>query len=383
MQRTRRNSAAAALQDEPSGTGVLMGRSHAALVGMVLLSGCAIAHDIGGSSAALLAPIELSQACLDEIADAIDQVPKRLECTGLYKNLPEHELASGVDKFEPTFPLWSDASVKTRWIYLPEGTSIDASKPDNWVFPVGTRLWKEFRNPTGTKRIETRLFVKSSDDDWAHSTFVWNDDETEAVQANEGKDMMVDGKEYHVPSHTQCNECHNGRRERVLGFDQVVLGIPNPTSEEHITLADLVKQKKLKNLDSDSMEYQVGPDPESADAQALGWMHNNCGVSCHNGNATSKAYSNGMRLLLHPSDLDGRSLKEIDSVTTTVDKEIFATRWKGARRVVPGNPEESQLYKLITQRGDPMQQMPPLGSNEVDTKYTDLVKAWIVNLGKE
>ena len=350
---------------------------------MVWVSGCAIAHDVGGSSAALLATIELSQACLDEIADAVDQVPKRLECTGLYDRLAQFKLAKGVDLFEPTYPLWSDASVKTRWIYLPKGTSIDAEKPDNWGFPVGTRLWKEFRNPAGTKRLETRFFVKNGEDDWAHTSYVWNDDETQATQANQGKDMMVDGKEYHVPNHTQCNECHNGRRERVLGFDQVVLGIPNPSSEEHITLADLVKQKRLKNFKSDSMEYQVGPDANSVEAQALGWMHNNCGVSCHNSNVTSKAYSNGMRLLLHPGELDGRPLTDIDSVKTTVDKDVFAMRWKGSKRVVTGNPDESLLYKLITQRGDPMQQMPPLGTNEVDTKYTDFVKEWIISLGKQ
>lgn len=349
---------------------------------MVLLSGCAIAHDIGGSSAALLAPIELSQACLDEIADSVDQIPKRLECTGLYENIAEHRLAHGVKLFAPTYPLWSDASVKTRWIYLPEGSAIDGEKPDNWVFPVGTRLWKEFRNPAGTKRVETRLFVKNADDTWAYTTYVWNDDETEAAQVNEGKDMMVDGKDYHVPSHTQCNECHAGRREHVLGFDQVVLGIPNNSiEEEHLTLADLVKQKKLKNFDSDAMEYQIGPDPKSAQAQALGWMHNNCGVSCHNSNVTSKAYSNGMRLLLHPDELDGRPLDDIDPIKTTVDQDVFAMRWKGSKRVVPGKPDDSALYKLITQRGDPMQQMPPLGSNEVDMQYAGYVKAWIESLG--
>jgi len=360
-----------------------MRRSEAAFCGLVLISGCAIAHDIGGSSAALLAPIELSQACLDEIADAIDSMPKRLECTGLYANMEQERLAKGVKLFEPTYPLWSDASVKTRWIYLPEGTTIDASNPDAWVFPVGTRLWKEFRNPDGTQRIETRVYVKNGEDDWAHSTYAWNEDGTRAEQANEGRDIEVDGKPYRIPSHTQCNDCHNGRRERVLGFDQVVLGIPNPTSEEHVTLSDLVKQKKIKNLKSDSMTYELGPDPQSVEAKALGWMHNNCGVSCHNSVVTSKAYSQGMRLTLHPSDLDGSPLTDVDAVKTAVDQDVKAMRWVGTKRVVPGKPDESTLYKLISQRGDPMQQMPPLGTNEVDTKYTDYVKAWIEGLGKK
>lgn len=350
---------------------------------MVLMSGCAVAHDVGGASAALLAPIELSQSCLDEIADAVDLMPKNLECTGLYSDIAQHKLADGVKYFEPTYPLWTDAAVKLRWVYLPDGATIDATKPENWVFPVGTRLWKEFQNPAGTKRLETRVYIKIAEDSWSHSSYAWSDDEKSAVQANAGKMLKVDGKDYGIPTHTQCNECHDGRREKVMAFDQVVLGTPNMTSTEHLTLADLVKQKRIKNFDSDTMEYTLGSDPSSAESQALGWMHNNCGVSCHNANVTSKAYSNGMRLMLHPQDLDGRALKETDSYKTTVDQDVFAMRWKGSKRVVPGKPEESQLYKLISQRGDPMQQMPPLGTNEVDMRYTNLVKEWITGLAKQ
>src|ERR1043165_6412078 len=46
--------------------------------------------------------------------------------------------------FSPQYPLWSDGAHKRRWIYLPPGTAIDASRLDAWEFPIGTRLWKEF-----------------------------------------------------------------------------------------------------------------------------------------------------------------------------------------------------------------------------------------------
>ena len=44
----------------------------------------------------------------------------------------------------PTEALWSDGAVKRRFIYLPPGTTIDTTNMDEWVFPVGTKFWKEF-----------------------------------------------------------------------------------------------------------------------------------------------------------------------------------------------------------------------------------------------
>ena len=58
--------------------------------------------------------------------------------------------------FSPQYPLWSDGAAKRRWISLPPGTAIDASRPDAWEFPRGTRLWKEFSldRPVETRFIE-------------------------------------------------------------------------------------------------------------------------------------------------------------------------------------------------------------------------------------
>jgi hypothetical protein len=72
------------------------------------------------------------------------EAPSRLADTGLYMGPGTHVLARGVRTWTPQYPLWSDGASKRRWILLPPGRSIDASDPDAWVFPVGTRLWKEF-----------------------------------------------------------------------------------------------------------------------------------------------------------------------------------------------------------------------------------------------
>ena len=66
--------------------------------------------------------------------------------------------------------LWSDGAAKQRWIAIPPGTKIDTSNIDEWVFPNGTKAWKEFR--LDGKRIETRLYEKGASGTWRHATFV-------------------------------------------------------------------------------------------------------------------------------------------------------------------------------------------------------------------
>lgn len=336
-----------------------------------------MSHEVGSSSAALLAPIELSQACKDEIGDAPDKVPEHLECTGLYKDPDSLEIADEVDPFEPVYPLWTDAADKHRWVFLPKGTKIDASDPNAWVFPTGTRLWKEFRNPAGTHKVETRVFIKLDEGDWSYATYLWDDAQKRATRHDAGAELMVDGQPYGLPSHDQCLECHVGRHERVMGFDAVTLGMMG--QHEGLTLDDLVSDKRLKNFDGET-HYQIGPDPETAEAKALGWMHNNCGVSCHNANPNSKAYSTKMRLRLDPEQLDGRPTDEFDAVATTVDQDAFTLQWQGQKRITAGKPDESLLYKLITSRGNPKEQMPPLGTYITDDEYVAFVKEWIEGL---
>jgi len=343
----------------------------------VFASGCAVAHDVGeGASAGLNAAIVRSAACQREVADSYNGIPSRLECTGLYTDIATQTLSDQVHEFAPAHPLWSDASVKTRWIYLPEDKTIDGSNPSAWVFPVGTRFWKEFRNAAGDQIIETRLLQKMAEGEWSAATFEWDESQMSAKRLDSGKDIEVDGHPYRLPSGQQCDECHNGRRDRILGFDQVSLGLPESTG---YNLAYLLAQKKLKNFKG-TTSPQLGPDPESAESRALGWMHTNCGVSCHNNVSSSKAYSNGMRLTLDPDQLDGRSTEEFESVKTTIEQDVFALQWRGNKRIVPGDPENSWLYKLITSRGDPKEQMPPLASNLVDEKHAGYVREWIMSL---
>jgi hypothetical protein len=98
--------------------------------------------------------------------------------TGLYSDITAKTIAPSNLMFSPQYPLWTDGAGKKRWIYLPPGRSIDARRVDDWVFPVGTKLWKEF---SFGKRVETRYLEKVRKRVWSYATYAWKEDESAAV----------------------------------------------------------------------------------------------------------------------------------------------------------------------------------------------------------
>ena len=126
--------------------------------------------------------------------------------------------------FAPQYPLWSDGTSKRRWIYLPPGAAIDASRVDAWEFPVGTRLWKEFGYD---RRVETRYIERLADGSWRFAAYVWNKEGTDAVLAAEDGAVLpvsaAPGGRYVVPSRNDCLACHEGPSVPVLGFSALQL----------------------------------------------------------------------------------------------------------------------------------------------------------------
>src|SRR5690606_29357474 len=129
-------------------------------------------------------------------------------------------LASGVEPFEPRFPLWTDGAAKRRWIALPPGTTIDTSDPDRWVFPPGTRLWKEFTRDD--VRVETRLLERRPDGSWRVVAYQWKDEQTDA-EARPDVVQNASTADHDIPSRDDCRSCHSQSPTRVLGFGALQL----------------------------------------------------------------------------------------------------------------------------------------------------------------
>lgn len=348
-------------------------------VGLVCTQACAMSHDVGGDAAAQLLPIQLDARCQKELDVAPYGLPEHLSCTGLYSDTEAREVAETVMHYVPAHRLWSDGLNKERYVFLPEETQIDASDSDAWRFPIGTRFWKEFQEPDSRRPVETRLYWKKDQGEWKQTTYAWDDGLTDATRVDMGEDITLsDGQRHWLPGPNDCEECHKGRRDRALGFEQVALGLPEA---QDVTLQQLLDQGQLSGFEGPT-SYQIGPDDSSAEAEALGWMHMNCGVTCHNDNPNRTGQAVDMVLTLRADELDGRSTQDFEAVVTTVDQDTQTLQWLGRTRVVPGSPDESWLYSLITARNPGgEEQMPPIGTFLVDPDGSEAVREWIESLG--
>lgn len=308
---------------------------------------------------------------------ATGAVPETLRCTGLYADVATKELDPALRSFAPAYRLWSDGADKTRWIYLPPDTTIDNSDADDWKLPVGTKLFKEF--VWDGQRVETRMFHKAAEGRWVKATYRWNGDETAATR-HPGGVVDVNGYAYTIPSGTECDDCHKGRRDRALGFEQLLLSLPGA---EGVTLADLVAEGRLSDPPENPMG-QLGDDGSGQAAEALGYLHANCGVCCHNDNFAADAFSTGMFLRLPAAAADGRSFAELDPWKTTMGQEAMTPRWDGSVRIAPGQPEQSLVLRLMGLRDpeNPKDRMPPIGSFVVDEAGVELVSQWIESLSQ-
>lgn len=305
-------------------------------------------------------------------ATDLQEPPSNLVCTGLYADIAQKQIAPGIEAYRPAVALWSDGAEKQRWISLPKGQQIDNSDANEWLFPIGTKVWKEFSR--AGQRIETRLWQKTDDNYWVSATYAWNSDESAAVRSG-GGDIPLGNGTYHIPTSDECTDCHRGRSDRILGFDQVLLGLAGATG---LTLDRLIAEKRLSNPPK-STALVIGDDGTNLAAPALAWLHVNCGTTCHNQNSNAKAWSTGLFLRLDATLLDGRSVNDFDPLKTTLGVPAVTPVWKGQTRITPHDPAHSLLFDLITHRGK-SQQMPPIASNVVDAADVPLVEAWIAQM---
>ena len=305
------------------------------------------------------------------------ELPQHLRCTGLYDRWSKKTTPASVREYEPALALWSDGATKRRWISLPQGTKIDTTNMDEWVFPVGTKFWKEFS--LSGKRIETRLFSKVASGVWLHTSYRWSPDETAATRDDAGEWAGLDGGDaasYEIPGAAKCEQCHNGRTDKVLGFEAVSLGLP---AAKGITLATLVTEGLL-TAPPKLTALAIADDGTTKSAAAMGWLHANCGTTCHNANPAATCAYQGLHFRLGYDELTNASYtgKDYGPYLTAVGK-ASTTGAAPKVRISPHDVEGSAVHYFISRR-DPFVangQMPPIDSHVVDTLGVGAVDGWI------
>ena len=315
------------------------------------------------------------------------EAPPRLADTGLYADPGAGLLAPGVRTWSPQYPLWSDGASKRRWILLPAGRAIDASDPDGWVFPVGTRLWKEFS--FGGRRVETRYMERRSDGSWIYATYRWAEDGSGAVLAPatgvRAVVALAPGAAHDLPSTADCEACHAAGKTPVLGFSALQLSpdrdplAPHaePVPEGAIDLPTAVGLGMVKRLPA---ALRASPPRVRASTPvgraALGYLHGNCS-SCHDVRGELASVGLDFVQRVAPGAETGPETTAIE-VPSRYQAPGSLERML---RIAPGAPDRSAVVHRLSSR-DPSAQMPPIGTHLVDAAGVELVRAWISGLGR-
>jgi len=297
-------------------------------------------------------------------------------------------------EYTPAYELWSDGLSKRRWIYLPPGTKIEsgpnpvtgaAPNMDRWMFPVGTRFFKEFARASDGKKLETRIWERTATG-YRYGSFKWRADQTDADYTESGGPaaLLLDDNvtTHEIPTRAECAKCHDGEPGKGLGFSAVQLS-KAPKSASDPTLLSIAAKGWLSHTPTAWPNPTLGsPVPgTTVEATGLGWVHANCG-HCHNPLGPTGAADMTLRSMY------GETNSKTGVVYTDTVSVISKTWTKfgvtfridpGTSATGDGQPTKSAVYMRPTFRGT-NDQMPPLGTALVDTNGLKGLEAFIKGL---
>jgi hypothetical protein len=331
------------------------------------------------------------RTCVDDLdLGVMMTAPATLAETGLYNSgaAGPDQVANYVRAFQPEYELWSDGAQKRRWAYLPACSRIGTEGINHWIFPVGTRFWKEFTAVSSTSvsqmvRVETRLLHKYGplDTDWLFATYRWpvNDPTPTAAEAT-----LVDvagvpnanGTNHDIPGVAACQQCHTPLVERVLGFGAIQLS-HNLAGVNIRELADagwLTFPAASTALGGGLARNGFDPPGNEVEQRALGYLHANCG-NCHHEFATLGGTTPArMRVTVGQT-----TVAATNAYTSLVNVPTLRPAFMGCDRIEPGSPSLSEIIMRMNRRDAvlPGQQMPPLASEQVHAQGVTVVSAWI------
>lgn len=293
-------------------------------------------------------------------------IKPQLSQTGCADAANPTQPAAGLIPYAPSAAFWSDGAVKTRWMAVPNNTTISVAADGDWTFPNGTVLVKNFE--LNGQLIETRLFMRHTDTgNWGGYTYRWNDAHTDATLVSGGVIADIGGQDWIYPSEAQCLQCHTGAAGGSLGLETRQLNTNFTYASTGRTANQLTTLQAIGMFASAPSALTPYPDPfdtsQPIGDRARAYLHTNC-AQCHRpGGGT-------------PVNLDLRFSTAIASTNTcNVAPASGDLGVAGATVIAPGDASRSVLYLRMSRRD--ANRMPPIGSNIVDTQGASLLQQWI------
>jgi uncharacterized repeat protein (TIGR03806 family) len=303
-------------------------------------------------------------------AGAGRQIPSQLSQTGCVNSNSPKEPAGGLIPYAPNAPFFSDGAVKARWLALPDGQRMVIGANNDFDFPNGSVLVKNFT--LGTTLVETRLFMRHNDGVWAGYTYEWNAAGTDATRVVGGKTVQVAGQTWEFPSEAQCLQCHSAAAGRALGLEVGQLngdfGYPAGRTANQLTTLNGI-DTLTPALTLPPAQLPVIPNPfgsAALDLRARAYLHTNC-AHCHQPGGPAQ------------SDIDVRyttalsAMNACDITPTLGDLGIT-----NPRIIAPGSAARSVMVARVNRVGTDA--MPPLGRHIIDTAGVQLLTDWVNGL---
>jgi uncharacterized repeat protein (TIGR03806 family) len=237
---------------------------------------------------------------LEPVSNSIEMNPKLSDYNIFQGNPAELIPSADYHLYELTTELFTDYAEKQRLIKIPSGYKIPFTGGGLPDFPDGTILVKTFyyyndkRDASkGKKIVETRLEIKSNSI-WNVNTYLWNEQQTDAVLITTGLDMTINwidqqgrGKviSYHVPSNRECSTCHHSSG-KIVPIGPKLRNLNRDVTRNETTINQLTHFHHLGILDIvDPTTIPVLPDWQdnsySLEERARAYLDVNC-AHCHN-----------------------------------------------------------------------------------------------------
>ena len=306
---------------------------------------------------------------LDPAGSTSDNFPRLLSQTGCVDATDPTQPASGLIPYTVNAPFWSDGADKQRWLALPDNATITINDDHDWEFPNGSVLVKNFH--LNERLIETRLFMRHDDGQWAGYSYEWNESGTDAELVLGGKVVDVEGQSWIYPSSSECLQCHTAAAGFSLGLETAQLNGDITYPQTGRTANQLITHDAIDTLSEplsdtpDNLPRLVNPADTSAglDDRARGYLHTNC-AQCHRPDGPTNVNLD-LRYTTALADMNVCNVGPQNGDLDIADAQLLA----------PGAPERSLLLQRM-QRRDALG-MPPVGSNIVDEAGATLIEEWI------
>ncbi len=333
----------------------------------------------------LCSPTALAGAVNDEALMA-PRPARLLSSYRLFADAGKQQPSEAVVPYDLQVPLFTDYAQKYRFVYVPAGAAATYDDTEAFDFPVGSVLVKTFAYPAdlrapseAVRLIETRLLIHT-DKGWNAWTYIWNEEQTDAVLKVAGKVVPVNFTDkagtlqsinYIVPNKNQCKGCHSfnrvvtpiGPKARNLNKDfDYGAGPRNQLDKWH----DLGLLSGLPaSRDWPSVPH-VEDTSASLDRRARAYLDVNC-AHCHR--LEGPGSTSGLFLTYSEKNPTAWGYKK---------RPVAAGRGSGGLTydIEPGDADASILhYRMVST--DPGVMMPEVGRTLVDAEGLELIRNWV------